>query len=262
MEESILYEINGAGAEITLNRPDVLNSFNRPMARRMQEVLAEAERDEAVRSVLLKAAGRAFCAGQDLAEAAPSDGSPPADVGELVRTGYNPIVRSIRRIEKPFVCAVGGVAAGAGANLALACDLVLASTQASFLQAFCKIGLIPDSGGTYFLPRLAGLARAAAMTMLGERISAQQALEFGMIYKVVEPENLETEARELAQRLAAQPTRGLGLTKRALNQSLANSLDAQLEVEEKLQGKASKTHDYQEGVAAFLEKRKPRFKGK
>ncbi|RMI15208.1 MAG: 2-(1,2-epoxy-1,2-dihydrophenyl)acetyl-CoA isomerase, partial [Calditrichaeota bacterium] len=234
---------------------------NRPMAKEVQEALKRCADDDGVRAVLITGEGRGFCAGQDLAEAAPKD-QPWAEVGDLVRESYNPIIRAIRHLEKPVVCAVNGVAAGAGANIALACDIVLASEKASFLQAFCHIGLIPDSGGTYFLPRLVGLARATALAMLGEKISAQQALEMGMIYKVCPADDLMAEARQLAEHLATQPTRGLGLIKRALNQSLSNDLETQLRVEEKLQSEASHTEDYREGVQAFLEKRKPVFKGK
>lgn len=256
-------DVNSAAGvyRITLNRPDVLNSFNRPMARELQAALADCAADESLRAVLLTGAGRAFCAGQDLAEAAPQD-APWAEIHQIVRESYNPIIRALRKIEKPVVCAVNGVAAGAGANIALACDIVLASEKASFLQAFCHIGLIPDSGGTYFLPRLVGLARATALTMLGEKISAREAQEMGLIYKVFPAESLLEEAQKLAAHLATQPTRGLGLTKRLLNQSLVNDLETQLEMEEELQGEAGKTHDYQEGVKAFLEKRKPVFKGK
>ncbi len=259
--QSILHETRDGIASVTLNRPEVLNSFNKPMARLLQAVLAEAAADQRVRCVLLKGAGRAFCAGQDLVEAVPKDG-PPAEVEEFVRHSYNPLIRAIREIEKPVVCAVGGVAAGAGANIALACDFVIASRDASFLQAFCKIGLVPDSGGTFFLPRLAGLARATAMTMLGEKLSAEEALRIGLIYKVAEPSELESEAAGLAAKLARMPTRALAFTKMALNRSLSNDLHAQLEVEAELQAAASRTDDYREGVDAFLNKRKPEFTGR
>ncbi len=257
----IIFQITQGVAQITLNRPDVLNSFNRSMAKEVQDALGVCERDETVRAVLLTGEGRAFSAGQDLAEAAPKD-QPWPEISEIVRESYNPIIRAIRGLEKPVVCAVNGVAAGAAANIALACDFVLASDKAAFLQAFCHIGLIPDSGGTYFLPRLAGFARATALALLGEKISAQQALEWGLIYKVYPAETLLEEAQKLAAHLAAQPTKGLGLIKRALNQSLANDLDAQLEVEAELQALAGKTDDCKEGIQAFLEKRKPAFKGK
>lgn len=251
---------NGVAA-ITFNRPDVLNSFNMPMAKEVQDALKRCAEDDTVRAVLITGEGRAFSAGQDLAEAAPKD-EPWPDIANIVRESYNPIIRAVRTLEKPVVCAVNGVAAGAAANLALACDIVLASEKASFLQAFCHIGLIPDSGGTFFLPRLAGFARATAMAMLGEKIPAQQAYEWGMIYKVVPGDKLVEEARKLTVHLANQPTKGLGLIKRALNQSLSNGLEAQLEVEAQLQAEAAATEDCKEGITAFLEKRKPEFKGR
>lgn len=261
MSESVVYAVESGVARITLNRPSVLNAFDREMAGRLRGALEEAERDRAVRAVLLGAAGKAFCAGQDLDEVKPREGEPPLDLATVIEESYNPIVRAVRRIEKPVVCAVQGAAAGAGANLALACDLVIASKKASFLQAFAAIGLVPDSGGTFFLPRLVGLPRATAMMMLGERISAEQAAAWGMIYEVCEPEALEERATSLAARLATRPTRGLGLTKRALNRSFANDLDAQLDLERDLQSEAGRTFDYGEGVRAFLEKREPRYRG-
>lgn len=259
--EYIVYEWIEGVAKITLNRPDVLNCVNRPMAVELQSALDEADSDESVRAILLTGAGRAFCAGQDLEEAVPKDGSEPPSIKEIVRVSYNPIIRRIRKIERPFICAVNGVAAGAGANIALACDFVIASSEASFIQAFCKIGLIPDSGGTYFLPRLVGLARATAMSMLGAKISPQLALQYGMIFDVVPPEKLQEKAFALAKHLSTQPTVGLALIKRALNASLHNDLESQLELEEKLQGKAGLTQDYLEGVKAFQEKRPPNFVG-
>lgn len=259
--ESILYHKENGVAEITLNRPDVLNSFNRTMAKAFQAALADCAADDSVRAILISGSGRAFCAGQDLAEAAPADKPWPA-ITDLVRNSYNPAIMAMRTIEKPVICAVNGIAAGAGANLALAGDIVLASDKASFLQAFCHIGLIPDSGGTFFLPRLAGFARATAMSMLGEKIPAQQALEWGMIYKVIEADSLADESRKLAAHLATCPTKGLGLIKRALNAAMTNDLKTQLDLEEELQGQAADSHDYREGVNAFLEKRKPKFTGK
>lgn len=255
------FESDRGVARLTLQRPEVLNSFNAEMARELCDALATVAGDDTLRAVLLTGAGRAFCAGQDLAEAAPrSDGTLP-DLGDFVRRGYNPIVRAIRTLEKPLVCAVNGVAAGAGANLALACDIVIASSQASFIQSFAKIGVIPDSGGTFILPRIVGLQRATALTMLAEKLDAAKALEWGMIYKVVEPEKLLEVAMETASYLATQPTRGLGLIKRGFNRSLGVDLDAQLAYEEDLQREAGRTQDYAEGVRAFLEKRKPRFEG-
>jgi 2-(1,2-epoxy-1,2-dihydrophenyl)acetyl-CoA isomerase len=249
-------------ARLTLYRPDVLNSFNRQMARELCDALAAVAANAELRAVLLTGAGRAFCAGQDLAEAAPHpDGSLP-DLGEFVRDGYNPIVRAIRTLEKPVVCAVNGVAAGAGANLALACDIVFAATDASFIQSFAKIGVIPDSGGTFLLPRIVGLQRASVLTMLAEKVSAEQAHEWGMVYRVVDAPVLLETAFATAVYLATQPTRGLGLIKRAFNRSLGVDLDAQLDLEESLQREAGQTADYAEGVRAFLEKRKPRFEGR
>jgi 2-(1,2-epoxy-1,2-dihydrophenyl)acetyl-CoA isomerase len=260
--QHVLFEANQGVATITLNRPDVLNSFNIPMAAELQHALGVAAREDSIRAVLLTGAGRAFCAGQDLAEAAPADGSPAPEIADIVRRTYNPTVRAIRALEKPVVCAVNGVAAGAGANLALACDVVIAADTASFVQAFSKIGLIPDTGGTFFLPRLVGLARATALAFFGDKLSAADAQAMGMIYRVVEAPRLADEARAVARRLATQPTRGFGLTKRAFNQSLANDLDAQLEVEAELQAEAARTADFAEGVRAFLEKRQPSFAGR
>jgi len=215
-----------------------------------ERIALRRARDEVeVRCIRLRGAGRAFCAGQDLSEATPGSDSSP-DLSEIVRESYNPVIRALRKIEKPVVCGVNGVAAGAGANLALACDIVIASSAASFIQSFAKVGLIPDSGGNYFLPRLVGLARASAMKMLGEKISAAQALEFGMIYKVCEPAELAAAALTVARTLAELPTRALGLTKRGFNESFANDLDAQLDAEEELQGIAGRTADFREGVAA------------
>jgi 2-(1,2-epoxy-1,2-dihydrophenyl)acetyl-CoA isomerase len=260
--DHILFEPADGVARITLNRPDVLNSFNRVMARELREALDVAARDESLRAVLLTGAGRAFCAGQDLAEASPQpDGTLP-DLGDFVRDGYNPIIRAIRTLEKPVVCAVNGVAAGAGANLALACDIVIASRDASFIQSFSKIGVIPDSGGTFLLPRIVGLQRASGLAMMADRVTAEQALDWGMVYRVVEPPLLADSAWTTAAYLATQPTRGLGLIKRGFNRSLGIELDAQLDYEEELQREAGRTADYAEGVRAFLAKRKPEFHGR
>ena len=240
---------------ITLNRPEVLNSFNEPMAEALASALRTAADDEAVRAVLLTGAGRAFCAGQDLAAVT-------GDLGDMVRRQYNPIIRGIRKLEKPVVCAVNGVAAGAGANIAFACDITIAAEGVSFIQSFSKIGLIPDSGGTYMLPRLIGLQRAAALTMLGDKLDAARAKEWGLVYDVVPGESLAQVSLDLARRLAAMPTRGLGLTKRGFNEGFANGLESQLALEEELQREAGRTYDYGEGVSAFLEKRVPRFEGR
>lgn len=258
---SVLYRVADGVAFMTLNRPDVLNSLNQEMRSRLLDLLRTAASDPNVRAILLTGEGRGFCAGQDLEEAAPTPDQ-LADVGQIVRLGYSPLVRTIRSIEKPIVCAVNGVAAGAGANLALCCDLVIASEEAYFIQSFCRIGLVPDTGGTFFLPRLVGLQQAAAQTLLGDKISAEKAQALGMIYQVCEPPFLLSEASELARRLASYPTRALGLIKRALNQSLSNDLEGQLELEEKLQAEAAATEDFREGVRAFLEKRKPAFRGR
>jgi 2-(1,2-epoxy-1,2-dihydrophenyl)acetyl-CoA isomerase len=247
---------------ITLNRPEVLNSFNRRMADELVAALNDAGEDAGVRAVLLTGSGRAFCAGQDLVEVLPRDERPAPDLGDVVRLQYNPILRAVRTLEKPVVCAVNGVAAGAGANLALACDITVAAEGASFIQSFTKIGLIPDSGGTFILPRIVGLQRAAALAMLGDKLSAEKALEWGMVYDCVAPARLLEAAREIATRLAAMPTRALGLTKRGFNAGFSNGLDTQLELEEELQREAGRTHDYAEGVRAFTEKRQPRFEGR
>ncbi|HZE75820.1 MAG TPA: 2-(1,2-epoxy-1,2-dihydrophenyl)acetyl-CoA isomerase PaaG [Gemmatimonadales bacterium] len=255
----ILFEIDQGVARITLNRPDVLNSIHTAMSGEIRDGLARAERERDIRAVLLTGNGRGFCAGQDLDEVRP--GATVDDFAAHARKVYTPLVRGIRALEKPVVCAVNGVAAGAGANLALACDLVLAAEEASFVQAFAKIGLVPDTGGSFFLPRLVGLARATALTMLGEKVTARQAVEIGLIYRACPGPALHDEASKLALHLATQPTLGLGLTKRLLNASLANDLDAQLEIEAELQGVAGRSADYAEGVAAFLAKRKPLFTG-
>jgi 2-(1,2-epoxy-1,2-dihydrophenyl)acetyl-CoA isomerase len=259
--ESIRFACEDGVARVTLARPDVLNSLDRPMARELQAALdACAERAE-VRAVLLTGEGRAFCAGQDLAEIVPPDGSPGPAVSDIVAESYNPVVRRILALEKPVVCAVNGVAAGAGANLALCCDLVIASRSASFLQAFVNIGLIPDSGGTFLLPRLVGLARAKSLAFLGERIPAEQAHAMGLIHALAEPDALAADSLALARRLAALPTRAIGLAKRAFHAEVFPALDAALERERALQGEAAQTRDYAEGVRAFLAKRKPVFTG-
>ncbi len=260
--EHLRCTIENGVAKITLARPDVLNSMNTAMARELREVLDEAASSADVRALLVTGEGRAFCAGQDLAEVVPPDGSKGPQLQAVLEENYNPIVRRLAALEKPIVCAVNGVAAGAGANLALACDIVLAAKNASFVQAFVNIGLIPDSGGTYLLPRLVGLPRAKALMMLGDRISAEQALAFGMIWAVHEPERLMPEAEALAARLAGMPTLALGLIKRATNAALGCSLDEQLDRERDLQAIAGRSHDYAEGVKAFQEKRKPRFLGR
>ena len=254
---SILFELKNSNAFITLNRPDKLNTFNRDMALQLQERLDECKEKE-VRSVYITGAGKAFSAGQDLSEVVDPDGP---GMQRILGEHYNPIVARIRKLEKPVIAAVNGVAAGAGANIALCCDVVLASESASFLQAFSKIGLIPDSGGTHTLPRLIGWQKASALMMLGEKISAPEAEKIGMIYKVFPDETFEENSKNIASFLATMPTKGLAYTKQLLNMSFTTSFEEQLHDEDIFQEKAAQTSDYKEGVNAFLEKRKPLFKG-
>lgn len=256
--ESILYSLENGVATITLNRPDVYNSFNREMALSFQDHLKECEENPEVRAIYITGTGKAFCAGQDLQEAIDPEGP---GLTRIVNEHYNPIIELLREIEKPVVAAINGVAAGAGANIALACDIIVATESAYFMQAFSKIGLIPDSGGTYFLPRIIGRQKAAALMMLAEKLPANEAERMGMIYKVFADEEFAENAMKIALKLAKMPTRGLGLTKRALNYSVTNDLTTQLGIEEQLQTTAGNTDDYKEGVQAFLEKRKPEFKG-
>ena len=254
---SILFEIKDSIAFITLNRPDKLNAFNREMALLMQEKLEECKSKE-VRCVYITGAGKGFSAGQDLSEVADPDGP---GMKKILSEHYNPIVQRIRQLEKPVVAAVNGVAAGAGANIALCCDVVVATQSASFIQAFSKIGLIPDSSGTYFLPRLIGWQKASAITMLGEKISATDAEKMGMVYKVLPDETFSENAMNIAKFLSDMPTKGLAYTKHLLNVSSSNNFEEQLEQEDIYQQKAAQTEDYKEGVKAFLEKRIPKFKG-
>lgn len=258
MSSFIKSELDGNVLKLTLNRPDKFNSFNREMALALQAALDKAATDSAIRAVYLTGEGKAFCAGQDLAEVVDPNG---VGLEKIVTEHYNPIIEKIRNIEKPVICAVNGVAAGAGANIALACDIVIAGNSVAFIQAFSKIGLIPDSGGTFFLPRLIGFGKASALMMLGDKISASDAENMGMIYKVIEDDKLQEDALTVAKTLANLPTRAIGLTKRLLNQSINNTLEQQLIAEGIEQISASKTYDYNEGVKAFLEKRKPVFKG-
>ncbi len=260
-EPTLLEDLRDGVLTLTLNRAEVLNSFTRAMAQAMQNALRRAADDTQVRAVLITGAGRAFCAGQDLAEALPQGTEPMPDIGAFVTTSYNPIIRGIRHLEKPVICAVNGVAAGAGANLAFACDITIAADDAVFVESFARLGLIPDTGGTFFVPRLVGVQRATGMFFLAEKVSAAKAKEWGLIWDVTPPSALLETAFTMAKTLARQATRGFGLTKRALNASFANSLDEQLEVEAQAMHEAGRTADYEEGVRAFLEKRKPVYRG-
>ncbi|ESU29326.1 enoyl-CoA hydratase [Flavobacterium limnosediminis JC2902] len=256
---SIEVKIENNVAWIALNRPEVFNSFNREMALLLQDTLDNCASDSNVRAIVLTGNGKAFCAGQDLKEVTTPELNP--GFRRILEEHYNPIIQKIRNIEKPVVAAVNGVAAGAGANIALACDIVVAVESASFIQAFSKIGLVPDSAGTFFLPRLIGFQKASALMMLGDKVSAEEAVNLGMIYKVFASDSFEVEVKRVAENLAQMPTLALGLTKRLLNQSMTNSLEEQLVLESDLQIEASSSNDYNEGVTAFVEKRKPEFKG-
>lgn len=256
--DAILFSVESGVAFITMNRPDKLNSFNRAMALQLQAIIDQCASDENIRAIYLTGAGKGFCAGQDLAEVVDPEGP---GMQRILSEHYNPIVLRLREIQKPVVAAVNGVAAGAGANIAFACDIVVSKSSASFIQAFSKIGLIPDSGGTFTLPRLIGFQRASALMMLGDKVSAAEALQMGMLYKIFEDEVFETESKKLAIQLATMPTKALGYIKQALNASATNTIQSQLALEDELQQKAAATADFKEGVDAFLAKRAPQYKG-
>jgi 2-(1,2-epoxy-1,2-dihydrophenyl)acetyl-CoA isomerase len=259
--ESIQFTIDSGVAVLTLNRPDKLNSFTQAMHLEVRDALARLQADRSVRVLVLTGAGRGFCAGQDLSDRAVEPGSLGVDLGESVEKFYAPLVLTLRSLPMPVICAVNGVAAGAGANLALACDIVLAAKSASFIEAFCKLGLIPDTGGTWHLPRLVGMARATGLAMLGEKLSADKAEQWGLIWRAVPDETLMDEAMAMARHFATAPTMGLAFTKKALQASYANTLPDQLQLEAGMMRELGHSHDYREGVAAFMAKRPANFKG-
>jgi 2-(1,2-epoxy-1,2-dihydrophenyl)acetyl-CoA isomerase len=263
--QNILFDINGGVATLTLNRPDKLNSFTQAMHEEVRHALkrvASEAASGAVRVLVLTGAGRGFCAGQDLSDRSVEPGARAVDLGDSVEQNYAPLVQSLRSLPLPVICAVNGVAAGAGANIALACDIVLATQSASFVEVFCKLGLIPDTGGTYFLPRLVGSARAMGLAMLGEKLSAEKAEAWGLIWKAIPDADFAAEVQAMARHFASAPTKGLAFTKQALHASAHNSLQQQLSLECGMMSELGRSDDYREGVAAFMEKRAPQFKGR
>lgn len=258
---TIEFKVEAGVATLTLNRPDTLNSFNTEMHEEVRTAMKQVQEDPSIRCLLLTANGRGFCAGQDLGDRAVSTEGGVPDLGESVEKNYNPLIKSIMGLPKPVVCAVNGVAAGAGASIALACDIVLAARSANFIQVFCKIGLVPDSGGTWNLPRAVGLPRAKGLALLGDKLPAEQAESWGLIWRCVDDGELQLEARKLAMHLATQPTRGLGMIKKLLCESSGNTLPEQLELEKNAMRELGQSHDYREGVAAFMERRPAEFKG-
>lgn len=259
--ETIKYEVKNGVAVLTLNRPDTLNSFTLQMHAEVREVIKSVRATPSIRCLLLTGAGRGFCAGQDLSDRSVAADDSVPDLGESVEQNYNPLIRGIMTLDKPVICAVNGVAAGAGASLALACDIVLAARSASFVQAFAKIGLVPDSGGTWNLPRALGLPRAKALALLAGKLPAEKAEQWGMIWQCVDDESLYSEALAMAEYFATQPTKGLAMTKKLMNESYANPLHLQLELEKDAMRTLGQSYDYREGTNAFMEKRKPEFKG-
>lgn len=261
-DDAILVSIDAGIARITLNRPDRLNSFNDAMHAQLRQALDRVKTDTSVRVLLLTGAGRGFCAGQDLGDRAVAPGGARVDLGASIERNYMPLILTLRALPLPVVCAVNGVAAGAGANIALACDIVIATRSASFIQAFCKIGLIPDSGGTYWLPRLVGTARAMGLAMLGDKLSAEQAEAWGLIWKCVDDAQFESAVAQLVGQLAQAPTKGLAATKHAIHAAEGHHLEQQLVLEREVQRTLGNSEDYREGVAAFVGKRHPQFKGR